>query len=43
VAALLRERGADVRGASRRPGPGEDVFFDWNDPGSYPTLDGAIG
>jgi uncharacterized protein YbjT (DUF2867 family) len=48
VAALLRARGADIRTASRRPGPaggtGEHVFFDWNDPATYPAaLAGAKG
>jgi uncharacterized protein YbjT (DUF2867 family) len=43
LARLLRERGAHVRAATRHPGPdaGADVFFDWDDPVTYPAaLDG---
>jgi uncharacterized protein YbjT (DUF2867 family) len=48
VAGLLRARGVHIRAASRRPGAdggtAEHVFFDWNDPASYPAaVDGARG
>ncbi|MDA0563785.1 NAD(P)H-binding protein [Streptomonospora sp. S1-112] len=41
LVAALRERGADVRAAARRPGPG-GVPFDWADPRTHtPALAGA--
>ncbi|SDD37968.1 NmrA family NAD(P)-binding protein [Auraticoccus monumenti] len=42
VVAGLRSEGAGVRAATRHPRAGDDVLFDWADPGTWPgALDGV--